>query len=67
MCPHNTVCVLILLYLCSHTTIYVSSFSYMFSLIQVSLDDLFLHFLYHDTLQLQVLNLLPLLVQQYKF
>ena len=53
--------------MCSHTTIYVSSFSYMFFLIQVSLDDLFLHFLYHDTLQLQVLNLLALLVQKYKF
>jgi hypothetical protein len=33
MCPHTTVCVLILLYMCPHTIIYVSSYYYICVLI----------------------------------
>ncbi len=29
MCPHTTICVLMLLYMCPHTTIYVFSFYYI--------------------------------------
>jgi hypothetical protein len=37
MCPHATICVLILLYMCPYTTIYASSYFYICVLILVNM------------------------------